>query len=60
MGEELRSDDEDAALPPLPVRARRQRTESAMVSHAKVAHEQQTPYKRVSKIHILHNSISTI
>lgn len=60
VGEELRSDDGAAALPPLPVRARLQRTEPAMVSHAKVTHKQQTPYKRVSKIHILHKSVSTI
>lgn len=60
VGEELRSDDGAAALQPLPVRARLQRTEPAMVSHAKVTHKQQTPYKRVSKIHILHKSVSTI
>lgn len=49
VGEELRSDDEAAAPQPLPVRARLQRTEPAMVSHAKVAHENRLHIKEFQK-----------
>lgn len=49
VGEELRSDDGAAALQPLHVRARLQRTEPAMVSHAKVAHENRLHIKEFQK-----------